>query len=45
MLPFPITLISTRRTRYLDVVRGIGIEPDSEEPEMFVNGAAQQMGG
>ena len=28
-------------TRYLDVVRGIGIEPDSEEPEMFVNAAAQ----
>ena len=27
--------------RYLDVVRGIGIEPDSEEPEMFVNTAAQ----
>ena len=29
-------------TRYLDVVRGIGIEPDSEEPEMFVNAAAQE---
>ena len=28
-------------TRYLDVVRGIGIEPDSEEPEMFVNPWAQ----
>ena len=28
--------------RYLDVVRGIGIEPDSEEPEMFVNAAAQE---
>jgi len=28
-------------TRYLDVVRGIGIEPDSEEPEMFVNPTAQ----
>ena len=28
--------------RYLDVVRGIGIEPDSEEPEMFVNAAAQR---
>ena len=27
--------------RYLDVVRGIGIEPDNEEPEMFVNTAAQ----
>ncbi len=27
--------------RYLDVVRGIGIEPDSHEPEMFVNAAAQ----
>ncbi len=27
--------------RYLDVVRGVGIEPDSEEPEMFVNAAAQ----
>ena len=27
--------------RYLDVVRGIGIEPDSEEPEMFVNPTAQ----
>ena len=28
--------------RYLDVVRGIGIEPDSEEPEMFVSAAAQE---
>lgn len=28
-------------TRYLDVVRGIGIEPDSEEPEMFVDPTAQ----
>lgn len=28
-------------TRYLDVVRGIGIEPDSEELEMFVNPTAQ----
>ena len=28
--------------RYLDVVRGIGIEPDSEEPELFVNPAAQR---
>ncbi len=27
--------------RYLDVVRGIGIEPDSHEPEMFVNARAQ----
>ena len=27
--------------RYLDVVRGIGIEPDSEEPEMFVNPTVQ----
>ena len=27
--------------RYLDVVRGIGIEPDSREPEMFVNDASQ----
>ena len=27
--------------RYLDVIRGIGIEPDSEEPEMFVNPKAQ----
>ena len=27
--------------RYLDVVRGIGLEPDSEEPEMFVNPTAQ----
>ena len=27
--------------RYLDVVRGIGIEPDSREPEMFVNATAQ----
>ena len=27
--------------RYLDVVRGIGIEPDNEEPEMFVNTATQ----
>ena len=29
-------------TRYLDVVRGIGIEPDSEQPEMFVNPSAQE---
>ena len=28
--------------RYLDVVRGIGIEPDSYEPEMFVNPTAQR---
>lgn len=28
--------------RYLDVVRGIGIEPDNEEPEMFVNPTAQR---
>ena len=28
-------------TRYLDVVRGIGIEPDNEEPEMVVNPTAQ----
>ena len=28
--------------RYLDVVRGIGIEPDSEEPEMFVTPTAQR---
>ena len=27
--------------RYLDVVRGIGIEPDNREPEMFVNAASQ----
>ena len=27
--------------RYLDVVRGIGIEPDSREPEMFVDAASQ----
>ena len=27
--------------RYLDVVRGIGIEPDSSEPEMFVDAGAQ----
>ena len=28
--------------RYLDVVRGIGIQPDSDEPEMFVSEAAQK---
>ena len=28
--------------RYLDVVRGIGVQPDSSEPEMFVNNAAQR---
>ena len=28
--------------RYLDVVRGVGIEPDSHEPEMFVNAAGQE---
>ena len=29
-------------SRYLDVVRGIGVQPDSSEPEMFVNNAAQR---
>ena len=28
--------------RYLDVVRGIGIDLDNEEPEMFVNAASQE---
>jgi ADP-heptose:LPS heptosyltransferase len=28
--------------RYLDVVRGLGIEPESDEPEMFVERTAQQ---
>ena len=28
-------------SRYLDVVRGIGIHPDSDEPEVFVDGGAQ----
>ena len=28
-------------SRYLDVVRGIGIQPDSDEPEMFVDDEAQ----
>lgn len=27
--------------RYLDVVRSIGVEPDSHEPEMYVHAAAQ----
>ena len=29
-------------SRYLDVVRGIGIQPDCGEPEMFVDDRAQQ---
>ena len=28
--------------RYLDVVRGIGIQPDSDEPEMFLDDEAQR---
>ncbi|MCZ6678729.1 MAG: glycosyltransferase family 9 protein [Candidatus Poribacteria bacterium] len=28
--------------RYLDVVRGLGIEPDTDEPEMFVDEAARK---
>ncbi len=28
--------------RYLDVVRGLGVEPDSDEPEMFVDAAGQK---
>ncbi|MDE0186137.1 MAG: glycosyltransferase family 9 protein [Candidatus Poribacteria bacterium] len=31
--------------RYLDVVRGIGIQPDSGEPEMFVDDCAQRWAG
>ena len=29
-------------SRYLDVVRGIGVQPDSSEPEMFLDDAAQR---
>ena len=29
-------------SRYLDVVRGLGIEPDGDEPEMFVDVATQR---
>ena len=29
-------------SRYLDVARGIGVQADSSEPEMFVNNAAQR---
>ena len=38
----PNNIVQHETARYLDVVRGIGIEPDSSEPEMFVNGVAQR---
>ena len=38
----PNNIAQHETARYLDVVRGIGIEPDSSEPEMFVNGTAQR---
>ena len=38
----PNNIVQHETARYLDVVRGIGIEPDSSEPEMFVNGTAQR---
>ena len=38
----PNNIVQHETARYLDVVRGIGIEPDNEEPEMFVNWAAQR---
>ena len=41
MVAVPNNINQHETARYLDVVRGIGIEPDSEEPEMFVNAAAQ----
>ena len=37
----PNNIVQHETARYLDVVRGIGIEPDSSEPEMFVDAAAQ----
>ena len=37
----PNNIVQHETARYLDVVRGIGIEPDSSEPEMFVNAAAR----
>ena len=38
----PNNIVQHETARYLDVVRGIGIEPDSEVPEMFVDAAAQK---
>ena len=37
----PNNIVQHETARYLDVVRGIGIEPDSSEPEMFANAAAR----
>ena len=41
----PNNIAQHETARYLDVVRGIGIEPDNEVPEMFVNIAAQRWAG
>ena len=38
----PNNIVQHETARYLDVMRGIGIEPDSEEPEMFVSPTAQE---
>ncbi len=37
----PNNIVQHETARYLDVVRGIGIEPGSSEPEMLVNAAAR----
>ena len=37
----PNNTVQHETSRYLDVVRGIGIQPDSDEPEMFVDDWAQ----
>ena len=37
----PNNIAQHETARYLDVVRGVGIEPDSHEPEMFVNPTTQ----
>ena len=31
--------------RYLDIVRGLGVEPDSDEPEMYLDAPAQKWAG
>ena len=38
----PNNTVQHETSRYLDVVRGIGVQPDSGEPEMFVDDAAQR---
>lgn len=41
----PNNTVQHETNRYLDVVRGIGIQPDCGEPEMFVDDCAQRWAG